>query len=152
MNITGLQVWSSCFYKSTPPSPNEDASNETLLSLLGYRCQDGLNFFEFLFVVVFPRPTGLPSAQDCGLVWSRLLNVLQTCLGGLPSLRTHGLYEHSWVQVSLLQLQFLSGSTSIPFALTTLPRNLIVGTRKVHLSMLIVTPALVKRSNTFCNL
>ena len=82
-----------------------------------------------------------------GLVWSCLLNILQTCLGGLPFLKTHGLREHSCVQV-----RTLSESTSIQFALTTLPRNLILGTRKVHLSMLSVRPASLRRSNTFCNL
>ena len=35
MSITGLQVPSSCFCKSTPPSPNEDASPEASVSLLG---------------------------------------------------------------------------------------------------------------------
>ena len=46
----------------------------------------------------------------------------------------------------------LSGSASIPLALTTFPRNLIFGALKMHLLTLSVTPAADWWSKTVFNL
>ena len=46
----------------------------------------------------------------------------------------------------------LSGSASIPLALTTFPRSLSFGALKMHLSTLNVTPAADRRSRTVFNL